>query len=33
MVDFVVPENFGDEVSHVVETPCGIQSGRVRPSE
>ena len=33
MVDFVVPVNFDDEVSHVGETPCGIQSGWVRPSE
>ena len=33
LVDLVVPVNFGDEVSHVGETPCGIQSGRVHPSE
>ena len=33
LVDFVVPGNFGDEVSHVGETPCEIQSGRVCQSE
>ena len=33
VVYFVVPGNFGDEVTHVGETHCGIQSGRVWPSE